>query len=85
VKPSSIAARKTGRSCADLYGLSHYIGDLSQPLHTHHDHDGQEAGLPGIHSQFETKMLNRYEEEVHSGVQARLHRESIPACGLVLI
>lgn len=62
-----------------LYGLSHYVGDLTQPLHLHHDYDGDAAGLPDIHSQFETKMVNRYEDEIRSGVRRRLLSEKIPA------
>lgn len=79
------AAKKLRRSkdwdelAEKLYGLSHYIGDLTQPLHLHHDYDGKAAGLPDIHSQFETKMLNRYEEEVRAGVEKRLKSEKIPA------
>ncbi len=48
-----------------LYGLSHYLGDLSQPLHVHHDHDGKDKGINGIHSQFETKMINRYKDDLN--------------------
>ncbi|MEW6055844.1 MAG: S1/P1 nuclease [Bdellovibrionota bacterium] len=62
-----------------LYGLSHYVGDLTQPLHLHHDYDGEEAGLPNLHAQFETKMLNRYENEIRSAVRAKLESEKIPA------
>lgn len=62
-----------------LYGISHYLGDLSQPLHLHHDYNAEAAGLPDLHSQFETKMLNRYEKEIRSGVEKRLRTEKIPA------
>lgn len=62
-----------------LYGISHYIGDLTQPLHLHHDHDGIEAGLAGLHSQFETKMLNRFETETRAGVRRRLSSEGVPS------
>lgn len=80
MRQRSFAGRKTGGELAEhLYGLSHYIGDLSQPLHLFHDYDGEEAGLPDVHSQFETKMLNRYEDEVRTGVQRRLASEKIPA------
>ncbi len=61
-----------------LYGLSHYVGDLTQPLHLHHDYDGEAAGLPDLHSQFETKMINRFESEVRAGLKARLASEQIP-------
>jgi hypothetical protein len=62
-----------------LYGLSHYLGDLTQPLHLHHDHDGQEAGLPGLHSQFETKMVARYSSELNSRVKLLLQDETLTA------
>lgn len=62
-----------------LFGLSHYLGDLTQPLHLHHDYDGEEAGLPDLHSQFETKMLSRYEGDLRAGVEKRLKSEKIPA------
>ncbi|MBI3543431.1 MAG: hypothetical protein HY075_09190 [Deltaproteobacteria bacterium] len=61
-----------------LHGISHYLGDLSQPLHTNHDYDGDEAGLPDIHAQFETKMLNRFEADVRAGVKKRLAAERLP-------
>jgi hypothetical protein len=62
-----------------LYGLAHYLGDLTQPLHLSKDYDGDAAGLPGLHSQFETKMLNRYENEIMAAVKTRLSSERIPA------
>jgi hypothetical protein len=37
--------------------MSHYIGDLSQPLHVAKNYDGQETGDPGIHAYFETKNI----------------------------
>lgn len=61
-----------------LYGLTHYLGDLTQPLHAHHDYDGEAAGLPGIHSQFETKMVGRFEGEIRAGMKTRLAEEKIP-------
>lgn len=37
--------------------MSHYIGDLSQPLHVTANFDGQQTGNHGIHSYFETTNL----------------------------
>ncbi|MGZ3690486.1 MAG: S1/P1 nuclease [Pseudobdellovibrio sp.] len=37
--------------------MSHYIGDLSQPLHVSANYDGQQTGNNGIHSYFETTNL----------------------------
>ncbi len=62
-----------------LYGISHYLGDLTEPLHVFHDYDGTEAGVGGVHSQFETKMLNRFENRVRTQLDAKLALEKIPA------
>jgi hypothetical protein len=37
--------------------MSHYVGDLSQPLHVSKNYDGQETGDVGIHHFFETANL----------------------------
>ena len=62
-----------------IYGLAHYLGDLTQPLHLHHDYDGIEAGLPGLHSQFETKMVGRYVGELDRAVGVEIAQEGVPA------
>lgn len=61
-----------------LYGLSHYLGDLTQPMHLHHDHNGEEAGLPDIHSQYETKMVARYQDELRILITESFKQEKIP-------
>ena len=37
--------------------MSHYIGDLSQPLHVSENYDGKNTGNGGIHAWFETTNL----------------------------
>ena len=37
--------------------MTHYIGDLSQPLHVSENYDGQQSGQKGIHAWFETKNI----------------------------
>lgn len=41
----------------DVGVMSHYIGDLSQPLHVSENYDGQETGNGGIHAWFETTNI----------------------------
>ncbi len=43
--------------------LSHYIADLHVPLHTTENHDGQETGQRGVHSRWETGLVERFVEE----------------------
>ena len=44
--------------------LAHYVADLHQPLHTVKNYDGQMTGQHGIHSRFETGLLNFYLDEI---------------------
>ena len=44
--------------------LSHYVGDLHQPFHTTENFDGQLTGQLGIHSRFESDLVNLYLEQV---------------------
>ena len=40
--------------------LGHYVGDGHQPLHVTSNYDGQLTGNSGIHSRYETTMINTY-------------------------
>ena len=57
----------TARSTSDLELLArtagemaHYLEDINQPLHTTDNYDGQQTGNSGIHSRYETTMVNRH-------------------------
>lgn len=57
--------------------MSHYIGDLSQPLHVTENFDGKDTGDVGIHAFFETTTLNSLalsdlEDEIHKRAQLLL-------------
>lgn len=43
--------------------LSHYIGDMSQPLHMTINYDGQLTNQKGIHSYFETAVVKKANQE----------------------
>lgn len=53
--------------------MSHYIGDLSQPLHVTENYDGQLTKNAGIHSFFETKVL-KDENKIRDEVQKRAQK-----------
>lgn len=53
--------------------MSHYIGDLSQPLHTSENYDGQLSHNNGIHTYFETTILNN-EINIRRDVQNRVNK-----------
>ena len=41
--------------------LGHYVGDAHQPLHCTKNYDGQYTGNYGIHSRYESSMINAYQ------------------------
>jgi hypothetical protein len=55
--------------------LSHFVADLSQPLHVSVDYDGWVEGQGGIHAYFETEVVNALDEELIARV-AKLARTS---------
>ncbi len=44
--------------------LGHYVADGHQPLHITRNYDGQFTGQRGIHSRYETQMINRFQNEI---------------------
>jgi len=40
--------------------LGHYVADSHQPLHLTQNYDGQFSGNDGIHSRYETQMINQH-------------------------
>jgi hypothetical protein len=53
--------------------LSHYVGDISQPLHVSENYDGQKSGNKGIHAYFETTIINN-EMQIRDEVKIRAQR-----------
>lgn len=54
-------AAKTKLYLADL---AHYVADGHQPMHTVLNYDGQLTGQKGVHSRYEAKMVNRFEDKL---------------------
>jgi hypothetical protein len=44
--------------------LGHYVGDAHQPLHCTVNYDGKLTGNSGIHSRYETGMINAYQSSL---------------------
>jgi len=51
--------------------LSHYTGDLSMPLHTTDNYDGQKSGQRGVHSFFENELVNALDPQLKVEVYER--------------
>lgn len=72
------ATRKWDKLAEELHGLSHYLADLTQPLHLTSDYDGKAAGLSDLHAQFEGKLVKRYAKELRPAIDDRLKSEKFP-------
>jgi len=48
--------------------LGHYVGDGHQPLHVTVNYDGQMTGNNGIHSRYETTMINTYPSKLRVNI-----------------
>lgn len=44
--------------------LGHYVGDGHMPLHLTLNYDGKLTGQAGIHSRYESKMINQYVDQI---------------------
>ncbi len=72
--------KKNGKKVIEHSGwLGHYVGDAHVPFHTTANHDGNLTGQKGLHSYFETRLLNKKvaKNEVHpkkgSAISVRPH------------
>jgi hypothetical protein len=44
--------------------LGHYVGDMHMPLHITRNYNGQYSGQTGVHSRFESNMINTYNAQI---------------------
>jgi len=44
--------------------LGHYLGDAHMPLHITRNYNGQYSGQSGVHSRYESKMINRVIDQI---------------------
>jgi hypothetical protein len=54
----SLQHRRWQAADEDAVFVAHYAGDLTQPLHTAKNYDGQLTGQKGVHARFETDLVN---------------------------
>ena len=58
---SQLARGSILRAESTMSDLGHYVGDAHQPLHCTNNYDGAYTGNSGIHSRYETSMINTYQ------------------------
>jgi len=54
----SLQRRRWDEADGEAVFAAHYAADLTQPLHTVKNYDGQLTGQQGIHARFETDLVN---------------------------
>jgi len=57
-------AHQWSQVAATIADLCHYVGDANQPLHCTENYNGQLTGNSGIHSRYETTMMNSHLNEL---------------------
>jgi hypothetical protein len=61
--------------------MSHFVGDLAQPLHATKDYDGWDIGQGGIHSYFESEIVDSLplslDQEVFDAAKAGLELKQL--------
>ena len=61
---SQFKSREWSKAVLTAADLGHYVGDGHMPLHITSNFDGKLTGQNGIHSRYESKMINRYVDSI---------------------
>ena len=61
---TSLRSGQIARAESIAADLGHYVGDGHQPLHVTVNYDGQLTGNNGIHSRYETTMINTFASQL---------------------
>lgn len=69
----SVTQKKMKEALEYVGVMTHYIGDLAQPLHVTENYDGQETGNKGIHMYFETTII-KDEMQIRADVEKRTQK-----------
>ncbi len=54
----------TAKAESTMADLGHYIGDAHQPLHNTENYNGDNTGNHGIHSRYESSMVDRFQSSI---------------------
>ena len=57
-------SKEWGKAILTAADLGHYVGDGHMPLHLTLNYDGKLTDQTGIHSRYESKMINKYIDEI---------------------
>ncbi|WP_231946790.1 S1/P1 Nuclease [Leifsonia sp. 21MFCrub1.1] len=76
---AAVRAKDVVRYVAAAGLVAHYVGDACQPLHGSFLADGLEDGTgKGVHSAYESTMIDRHDVEIVSGIARALDGAALP-------
>jgi hypothetical protein len=59
--------------------LGHYVGDMHMPLHITRNYNGQYTGQTGVHSRFESNMINTYNSQIIYSGDSLIYVDNVSA------
>jgi hypothetical protein len=71
------AAEQWTAAATTIADLCHYVGDATQPLHCTVNYDGQLTGNSGIHSRYESTMMNGHIGDLHTAPAVTTYYSSV--------
>lgn len=74
----SFLARDWEKAVLFAADLGHYVADGHMPLHITRNYNGQYTGQTGIHSRYESSMINRYYSQINYAYDTALFIDNIP-------
>lgn len=73
---SNMSSRNWDRAKFFAADLGHYVADSFMPLHITANYDGQKSGQKGIHSRYESKMIDAYQSGISIGDSSAFRLEN---------
>ena len=58
--------------------LGHYIGDSHMPLHITRNYNGQYTGQYGVHSRYESSLIQRFQDQIIYDGDSLLYIDNLP-------
>src|SRR3990172_7989310 len=65
---AAFKAKDPARAMERAAVLGHYLGDIHVPLHAVVNYDGKETGQAGVHSRWESGLVDRFERQLEAAV-----------------
>ncbi len=65
---AAFKAKDSARALERAAILGHYVGDIHVPLHAVVNYDGKDTGQAGVHSRWESELVERFERQLEAAM-----------------